>query len=133
MLDYAPDDIALWPYERHWQAGKDDLAKGRTTSEAQNRMPCVKKVLKIRLLSDIMKTLEGAAQKEAGRSWYDGVTFMDKSFAIPISRRSFMKMMGLAAAGTVLGLKDDAARVEAASSMIRWEELPEENRSYVSK
>ena len=43
---------------------------------------------------------------------------MDKSFAIPISRRSFMKMMGLAAAGTVLGLKDDAARVEAASSMI---------------
>ena len=44
--------------------------------------------------------------------------FVDKSFAIPISRRSFMKMMGLAAAGTVLGLKDDAARVEAASSMI---------------
>ena len=44
---------------------------------------------------------------------------MDKSFAIPISRRSFMKMMGLAAAGTVLGLNDNGAKAAAASSMIQ--------------
>ena len=42
---------------------------------------------------------------------------MDHSFAIPMSRRSFMKLMGLAAAGTVLGVKGDTARAEAASAM----------------
>ena len=43
---------------------------------------------------------------------------MGNSFAIPMSRRSFMKMMGLAAAGTVLGVKGDAAKAEAASPTI---------------
>ncbi len=43
---------------------------------------------------------------------------MDKSFAIPITRRSFMKLMGLAAAGTVLGVKEDASKAEAASPMM---------------
>ncbi|MBP3689945.1 MAG: twin-arginine translocation signal domain-containing protein, partial [Schwartzia sp.] len=31
---------------------------------------------------------------------------MEKSFSIPISRRSFMKLAGLAAAGAVLGGAD---------------------------
>lgn len=44
---------------------------------------------------------------------------MEKSFAIPISRRNFMKLMGLAAAGTVLGLNDNGAKAAAASSMIQ--------------
>ena len=43
---------------------------------------------------------------------------MGNSFAIPMSRRSFMKLMGLAAAGTVLGVKGDAAKAEAASPTI---------------
>ncbi len=43
---------------------------------------------------------------------------MGNSFAIPMSRRSFMKLMGLAAAGTVLGVKWDAAKAEAASPTI---------------
>ena len=43
---------------------------------------------------------------------------MEKSFSIPMSRRSFMKLMGLAAAGTVLGVKGDAAKAEAASPTI---------------
>jgi len=43
---------------------------------------------------------------------------MKKSFSIPMSRRSFMKLMGLAAAGTVLGVKEDAAKAEAASPVI---------------
>lgn len=43
---------------------------------------------------------------------------MEKSFAIPISRRNFMKLMGLAAAGTVLGFNDNGAKAAAASSMI---------------
>ena len=73
MLDYAPDDIALWPYERHWQAGKDDLAKGRTTSEAQNRMPCIKKVLKIRLFSDIIKR-DGGARRKRQAGYEEGIS-----------------------------------------------------------
>ena len=43
---------------------------------------------------------------------------MEKSFSIPMSRRSFMKLVGLAAAGTVLGVKEDATKTEAASPMI---------------
>ena len=41
---------------------------------------------------------------------------MDQSFAVPISRRSFMKLMGLAAAETVLGAKGEVVKAAAASS-----------------
>lgn len=40
---------------------------------------------------------------------------MEKSFSIPISRRNFMKLMGLAAAGTVLGTKADTPKAQAAA------------------
>ena len=42
---------------------------------------------------------------------------MEKSVSIPMSRRSFMKLMGLAAAGTVLGVKEDVSKAEAVSSV----------------
>ena len=40
---------------------------------------------------------------------------MDKSFSIPISRRSFMKLAGLAAVGTLLGVGADDRKAEAAA------------------
>jgi hypothetical protein len=40
---------------------------------------------------------------------------MDKSFSIPISRRSFMKLAGLAAVGTMLGVGADDRKAEAAA------------------
>ena len=40
---------------------------------------------------------------------------MDKSFSIPMSRRSFMKLAGLAAAGTLLGGGADEGKSEAAA------------------
>ena len=43
---------------------------------------------------------------------------MEKSFAIPMTRRNFMKLAGLAAAGTLLGAKDYAAKAEAAAPAI---------------
>ncbi len=43
---------------------------------------------------------------------------MEKAFAIPISRRDFMKLAGLTAASSLLGSKDDAAKAEAASPAI---------------
>ena len=43
---------------------------------------------------------------------------MEKAFAIPISRRDFMKLAGLTAASSLLGIKDDAAKAEAASPAI---------------
>ena len=48
---------------------------------------------------------------------------MDHSFSIPISRRSFMKLAGLAAAwGLSHGVEANA---------IRWENIPKNERSYV--
>ena len=41
---------------------------------------------------------------------------MDKSFVIPISRRDFMKLMGLTAAGTFLSVQDNAPRAEASAA-----------------
>ena len=58
-----------------------DLAKGRTTSEAQNRMPCIKKVLKIRLFSDTMKKVEGSAHKEAG--YEEGISDGHEDWIVP--------------------------------------------------
>ena len=43
---------------------------------------------------------------------------MEKAFAIPISRRDFMKLAGLTAASSLLGIKDDAAKAEAAPPAI---------------
>ena len=43
---------------------------------------------------------------------------MEKAFAIPISRRDFVKLAGLTAASSLLGIKDDAAKAEAASPAI---------------
>lgn len=40
---------------------------------------------------------------------------MEKSFSLPISRRSFMKLAGLAAAGTLLGSGTDDRKAEAAA------------------
>ena len=40
---------------------------------------------------------------------------MEKSFSIPISRRSFMKMAGLTAAGAILGGTSDTPKAEAAA------------------
>lgn len=40
---------------------------------------------------------------------------MDKSFSIPISRRSFMKLAGLAAVGTMMGVGADDRKAEAAA------------------
>lgn len=43
---------------------------------------------------------------------------MEKAFAIPISRRDFMKLAGLTAASSLLGIKDDAVKAEAAPPAI---------------
>ena len=59
---------------------------------------------------------------------------MDKSFSIPISRRSFMKLAGLAAVGTAAGIAAAwglSNGVEA--NAIRWENIPKNERSYVSE
>ncbi len=42
---------------------------------------------------------------------------MEKAFSIPVSRRSFMKMAGLAAAGTLLGSGMETQKAESAASM----------------
>ena len=41
---------------------------------------------------------------------------MDKSFLIPLSRRSFMKLMGAAAAGTLLGSSMETGQAVASST-----------------
>jgi ribulose 1,5-bisphosphate synthetase/thiazole synthase len=41
---------------------------------------------------------------------------MEKAFAIPISRRDFMKLAGLTAAGTLLGVQDNVPKAEASAA-----------------
>jgi hypothetical protein len=44
-------------------------------------MPCIKKVLKIRLFSDTMKKVEGSAHKEAG--YEEGISDGHEDWIVP--------------------------------------------------
>ncbi len=50
---------------------------------------------------------------------------MEKSFSVPISRRSFMKLAGLAAAGTLLGQGTGMGKTEAAAAPISGADFSE--------
>ena len=82
------------------------MAKGRTTSEAQNRMPCIKKVLKIRLFSDIMKK-DRVARRKRQAGYEEGISDGHEDWIVPYGGATLLGCPFGADISSIIKVHDD--------------------------